>query len=306
MAEGGNRTSNQRVSVNDAQLAELLTVKRVLNVLKEEGMDVAGFLDALCWGNLLAIVDPTARAARTSLTHSDRLARIVSHWCPPRTSQGGATAEGAREVLLPVVINAIKEIINREMVTVVEELKEDSAEVTEQSVLGTVIDEVRDKVRVAAPVLYDLIKTAAWSTKQEGRNSFKDPEKVSECRKPGWKQLTELNLQRVSFIVCQAAFSRNHLANKMHRPISLYLKACGTAVKAFDAVSALGVTLTQKWALASVERVAKNKMDELANQIKTTRFHMTHDNLNRMFRVSHPANPLFPRHISGDVKIILK
>jgi hypothetical protein len=73
----------------------------------------------------------------------------------------------------------------------------------------------------------------------------------------------------------------------MHRPISLYLKACGTAVKAFDTMSALGVTLTQKWALTAVEKVAKNKMDDLVNRVKTTSFHTTHDNINRMFRVSH-------------------
>jgi len=73
----------------------------------------------------------------------------------------------------------------------------------------------------------------------------------------------------------------------MHRPISLYLKACGTSVKAFDTMSALGVTLTQKWALKAVEKLAKNKMNTLVNRVKTTNFHTTHDNINRMFRVSH-------------------
>lgn len=73
----------------------------------------------------------------------------------------------------------------------------------------------------------------------------------------------------------------------MHRPISLYLKACGTAVKAFDTMSALGVTLSQKWALAAVENVAKNRMNDLMNRVNTSSFHTTHDNINRMFRVSH-------------------
>ena len=73
----------------------------------------------------------------------------------------------------------------------------------------------------------------------------------------------------------------------MHRPISLYLKACGTAAKAFDTMGALGITLSQKWALTAVEKVAKSKMDDLANRVKATGFHTTHDNLNRMFWVSH-------------------
>ena len=49
----------------------------------------------------------------------------------------------------------------------------------------------------------------------------------------------------------------------MYRPISFYLKACGTVVKAFDTLSALGVTLTPKWALIVAEKVAKSKMDDL-------------------------------------------
>ena len=81
----------------DMDLADFQTVKRVLDVLKEGGMDVAGFLDTLCWGNQLAIADPSMRSTRTSLTHSDRLAGIVSRWLrPPRTSKGGSMAEGAR------------------------------------------------------------------------------------------------------------------------------------------------------------------------------------------------------------------
>lgn len=67
----------------------------------------------------------------------------------------------------------------------------------------------------------------------------------------------------------------------------MYLKACGTAVKAFDTMSALGITLLQKWALTAVEKVARDKMEVLAERVKSTGFHATHDNINRMFRVSH-------------------
>jgi len=50
----------------------------------------------------------------------------------------------------------------------VEELKEESADVTEQSIFGTVIDEVQEKVQDT--------KTAAWSEGE--RNTFKDPMKA--------------------------------------------------------------------------------------------------------------------------------
>ena len=84
--------------------------------LEAEGMDVAGFLDALCWGNQLAIADPTTRSARTNLMQSDRLVMVVSRWlCPPRTSQGGSRAGGAKRALLPLVVDTVKKIINEEM-----------------------------------------------------------------------------------------------------------------------------------------------------------------------------------------------
>ena len=171
-------------------------MKRVLDVLKEGKMDVAGFLDTLCWGNQSAIADPVVKAARTKLTHSDQLAKVVSRWLhPPRTSQGGPTAEGARQTLLPLVLRTVKEIINEEMDLVVEELKEDSADVTEQSVLGTVIEEIQERVRVTAPVFYDLVKTAAWSERQEERNKLKDPTKVSSTYREYWLQrLIQTNL----------------------------------------------------------------------------------------------------------------
>jgi hypothetical protein len=163
-----------------AGAADFQTVNRVLDVLKEGEMDVVGFLDALCWGNELAIADPTMRTARTNLLHSAQLATVVLRWLsPPRTSQGGTRAEGAKRVLLPVAIKTVKKVINNEMDALVEELKEKSADITEQSVLGTVIDKVQEKVRVTAPVFYDLVKTAAWSKEQQKRNTLKEPTKVS-------------------------------------------------------------------------------------------------------------------------------
>ena len=152
----------------DAQFAELQTVKEVLRILRGGKMDVAGFLDVLCWGNTLAVTDPTTRSARTSLTHNDKLVGVFSRLLnPPRTSQGGSTAGGARQVLLPVVIKVVRDIIKKETDAVVDELKEESAEVTEESMLGTVIDEIQDMVKLTAPVFYDLVKTAAWSEDQE-------------------------------------------------------------------------------------------------------------------------------------------
>ena len=137
-------------------------------------MDVVRFLDALCWKNPLAITDSATRTARTCLTHSDRLVGVISRSLqPPRTSR-------ARGLLLPLILDTVKDLINKEMDAVVEKLKEESAEVTEKSTLGPVIDEVQDTVRTTAPVFYSLVGTAAWSKKQEEQNALEDLAKASE------------------------------------------------------------------------------------------------------------------------------
>ena len=185
-----NRRENHVPVDMHADNTDFQTVTRVLDVLKEGRMDVAGFLDTLCWGNQLAVTDPNTRSARTSLTYSGRLAEIVSRWLhPPQKSQGGSTAGGARQLLLPLVIKTVKKITNEEMDAVVEELKDKSADITEQSVLGMVIDEVQEKVRVTAPVFYDLVKTAAWSKEQEERNMLKEPTKASVHCEPRSERL---------------------------------------------------------------------------------------------------------------------
>ena len=99
-AEGEDGLSDRRDHVavdTHADTADFQTVKRVLDVLKEGRMDVCGFLNALCWGNRLAVTDPTTRSARTNLTHNDQLATVVSRWLhPPRTTQGGNAMQSAQ------------------------------------------------------------------------------------------------------------------------------------------------------------------------------------------------------------------
>ena len=82
--------------------------------------------------------------------------------------------------MLPLVLDMLKGLINEEVGTVVKKLKEESAEITVKSILGPVIDEVRETARKTVPVFYSLIETMAWSNKQEEQNTLKHPTKASE------------------------------------------------------------------------------------------------------------------------------
>ena len=80
------------------------------------------------------------------------------------------------------------------MDTVVEEPKEESIDVTERSVLDTMIEEGLEQVQDTAPALYDRVMTTAGSKEQEEQNTLKDPTKVIVFHEPGSRQLIQTNL----------------------------------------------------------------------------------------------------------------
>ena len=85
--------------------------------------------------------------------------------------------EGAKHIQVPLVVSVVKGISNDEMEAVVEELEE-SADVTEQSVLGAVMKEVQGRVRDIELVFYDLLTRAVtWSKEQEGQDTLNNPTK---------------------------------------------------------------------------------------------------------------------------------
>ena len=134
---------------------------------------------------------------------------------------GGLKAEGAKHVLVPLVIDVVEGIINNEMEATVEELNEELTDVTEQSVLGAVMEEVQGKTRDTALVFYYLVRTAAWSKEQEEQSTLKDPTKICAFHQSGSQQLIRTYLWRVSFTICQVMSSRNRPTNKMDYPILL-------------------------------------------------------------------------------------
>jgi hypothetical protein len=63
-------------------------VKGTLSFMKQQGINLPIFLDALSWGDLGCHSDPEVQYARTSLTVSNELPGILRRWYnPPRGSE---------------------------------------------------------------------------------------------------------------------------------------------------------------------------------------------------------------------------
>ena len=86
-------------------------------------------------------------------------------------------------------------------------------------------------------------------------------------------------------MVSMTAFSRSHHNNKIPKLLTVYFKSCGLAAKAFDTLSALGITMSQKWSYAAIKDLSERVRRSLHENIQKYPWYGTHDNINLPFRV---------------------
>jgi hypothetical protein len=82
-----------------------------------------------------------------------------------------------------------------------------------------------------------------------------------------------------------ASFSRSHRHNRIPRLITIYFKSCGIAARALDTLHALGIMLSQRWALNGIEALSEAAHENMAVDMKNYPWFGVHDNLNLAFRV---------------------
>lgn len=82
-----------------------------------------------------------------------------------------------------------------------------------------------------------------------------------------------------------ASFMRSNRNNAIQRLIAVYLRSCGTSAKAFDTLSALGITMSQTWTLQAIEQLSESEHKSLEKDLKVYPWFGTHDNVNFRFRV---------------------
>lgn len=85
-------------------------------------------------------------------------------------------------------------------------------------------------------------------------------------------------------MIAIASFSRSQRRSRIQQLLTIYFRSCGLSAKAFDTLSALGITMSQKWVYSAVDTLSKAAIRQLTEDIQRYRWYVSHDNLNLSFR----------------------
>ncbi|KAJ6520978.1 hypothetical protein DFH09DRAFT_1331466 [Mycena vulgaris] len=236
-------------------------VKKVLETIRDQGLDMAILLDAICWGKEGCISDGDAR---TGLMVSDELQGILErYYNPPRRSHKAEWKRpaGGRRVLLEFATTCVFDAIDREMKLFANLFLSPPEDLSEENLTSLDFDELKVLIQMHAPILWRIFRWAAYTPLQESRNNAD---------------------MVVVQMISQAQFTSS---DRRGRLWSTYLKVCGLSARAFDALHALGIPMSHKWTANAYGTLSDNAMAAVRILIHEFPWVITHDNLNVALRV---------------------
>ncbi|KAJ7168074.1 hypothetical protein C8R43DRAFT_1121280 [Mycena crocata] len=242
---------------------------KVLNVLaamRAEGINLPIFLDALCWGDESCISDGTIRYARTTLMTSEELPGILDRcYHPPRAH--GEPPQAARKPLLDFAVRTVSDAIDREMMVSAFLFFSPPQDLSEEHLTSLDFDELKDQLQQLLPILWRLLRRAAYTPQQDAKNKHKNPDMV------------------VLHMISQAQYTRSNRRGRVAKLWSIYLKACGLSARAFDALHVLGILMSHKWTADAIGTLSDRAMKMVQKFIHIFPWIISHDNLNVALRV---------------------
>ncbi|KAJ6616588.1 hypothetical protein B0H10DRAFT_2390875 [Mycena sp. CBHHK59/15] len=272
----GNEEDSPLIPDDDADLQEPIhrsnsrdLRKKVLNVLaamRTEGINLPIFLDALCWGDEACISDGTIRYARTALMTSEELPGILDRcYRPPRPS--GEPPQAARQPLLDFAVKTVSNAIDREMMVSAFLFLSPPEDLLEEHLTALDFHELKGQLQELLPILWQILRRAAYTPQQEARNKHKNPDMV------------------VLHMISQAQYTRSNRRGRVTKLWSIYLKACGLSARAFDALHVLGILMSHKWTANAIGTLSDRAMKMVQRLIHIFPWIISHDNLNVALRV---------------------
>ncbi|KAJ6586278.1 hypothetical protein DFH09DRAFT_910806 [Mycena vulgaris] len=232
-------------------------VRAVLDTMKKERINVAIFLDALCWGDQDCTSDSIVQYARTALMTSEELPGILQRcYYPPRSTSGGVAG------LMDFAIQCISDAIDREMKLSAPLFLSPPEELSEEHLTGLDFEVLMLAVQKHAPILWLILRRASYPPEQETRNKHKNPDMV------------------VLHMVSQAQYTRSNRRGRVAKIWSIYMEACGLSARAFDALHVLGILMSHKWTANAIGTLSGSAMAEVRRIIDKLPWAVSHDNMN--------------------------
>ncbi|KAJ7849914.1 hypothetical protein B0H13DRAFT_1905974 [Mycena leptocephala] len=241
-------------------------VKKVLAAMHDVGLPLPLFLDALSWGDTKCTADQACRYARTSLMVSDELPEILARWHKPPRAAGSQPA-GARRPLEEFALKTVCSCIDRGIKLSASLFLSPPEDLSEEQLTSLNFDSFKTEVKSRNPMLWEVLRHAAYSPLQKSRNKHKDPDMV------------------VLNIISQIQYTRSHRRGRVPKLWAIYLKACGLSARAFDALHALGIVMSHKWTANAFGTMSGRAMEETRQLIHKLPWNITHDNVDFPLRV---------------------
>jgi len=173
---------NTQVLQDSLQGKSLLApVKHVLTIMDSLGINVPIFLDALSWGDAECIQDAKTRYARSFLMNSEELPSILWWWWKPLRSATSKKrcAKGARPIMEAFAAECMQNILDRELGAISATLLLPTGEdIKEETFTSLIFDKMINDMKTSAPILWKLLRSMAYTPKQQKVNTEKNPDKV--------------------------------------------------------------------------------------------------------------------------------
>ena len=103
------------------------------------------------------------------------------------------------------------------------------------------------------------------------------------------------------------SFSRSQKVSRVPGLLSIYLKACGLSARAFDALHALGITMSHSWSVRAYAGISAKALQDLEKVIRVLMlaWWLAYDNVNFAFQVGSQRRDNQSHFDSGTVGSIL-
>ncbi|KIJ17501.1 hypothetical protein PAXINDRAFT_72558 [Paxillus involutus ATCC 200175] len=155
-------------------------IRRVLSVIREEGMNVPLFLDALFWGGEPEChADRTLGFARTALLVSEELPGIFERcYKPPCNHNKGPRPAGGHRTLDTFAVQIIGDLVSHGMECLGLLFYSPPADLTTEHMTTFDFDEFASRIQGEAPLVWNIADKMVYSSKQRVRNAHKNPKMV--------------------------------------------------------------------------------------------------------------------------------